>query len=63
MTTPQQYQAPSADDFLMGGGGAPSAKFPTRGHHLSGRITERPTVEQQRDIKDGRTSSGPTATR
>lgn len=53
MTTPQQYQAPSADDFLMGGGGAPSAKFPTPGTSLSGRITERPTVEQQRDIKDG----------
>lgn len=54
MTTPQQqYQAPSADDFLMGGGGATSAKFPTPGTVLSGRITERPTVEQQRDIKDG----------
>lgn len=54
MTTPQQqYQAPSADDFLMGGGGAPSAKFPIPGTVLSGRITERPTVEQQRDIKDG----------
>lgn len=54
MTTPQQqYQAPNADDFLMGGGGAPSAKFPIPGTVLSGRITERPTVEQQRDIKDG----------
>ncbi|MYX16881.1 hypothetical protein GTY67_26390 [Streptomyces sp. SID8374] len=54
MTTPQQqHQVPSADDFLMGGGGAPSAKFPTPGTVLSGRITERPTVEQQRDIKDG----------
>ncbi|MFD4936313.1 hypothetical protein [Streptomyces virginiae] len=53
MTTPQQYQAPSADDFLMGGGGAPSAKFPTPGTTVTGRITERPTVEQQRDIKDG----------
>ncbi|THA56232.1 hypothetical protein E6R62_12385 [Streptomyces sp. A1136] len=53
MTTPQQYQTPSADDFLMGGGGAPSAKFPTPGTSLTGRITERPTVEQQRDIKDG----------
>ncbi|RUP66744.1 hypothetical protein SSPNP10_15895 [Streptomyces sp. NP10] len=53
MTTPQQHQVPSADDFLMGGGGAPSAKFPTPGTTLSGRITERPTVEQQRDIKDG----------
>jgi hypothetical protein len=54
MTTPQQqYNAPSADDFLMGGGGAPSAKFPTPGTVVGGRITEKPTVEQQRDIKSG----------
>jgi hypothetical protein len=53
MTTPQQYTAPSADDFLMGGGGAPSAKFPTPGTVIGGRITEKPTVEQQRDIKTG----------
>lgn len=53
MTTPQQYTAPSADDFLMGGGGAPSAKFPTPGTTVGGRITEKPTVEQQRDIKTG----------
>jgi hypothetical protein len=51
MTTPQQYQAPSADDFLMGGG-VPSAKFPTIGHTVSGRITEKPTVEQQRNYED-----------
>lgn len=53
MTTPQQYQAPNADDFLMGGGGAPTAKFPAHGAVVSGRVTERPTVEQQRDIKTG----------
>lgn len=52
MTTPQQYQAPSADDFLMGGG-VPSAKFPAIGHTVSGRITERPIVEQQRDYTTG----------
>ncbi len=52
MTTPQQYQAPSADDFLMGGG-VPSAKFPAIGSTVSGRITERPTVEQQRDFTTG----------
>ncbi|WP_394425512.1 hypothetical protein [Streptomyces sp. SGAir0957] len=52
MTTPQQYQAPSADDFLMGGG-VPSAKFPTLGTTVSGRITERPSVEQQRDFTTG----------
>ncbi|MFD9369620.1 hypothetical protein ACFWA6_18275 [Streptomyces sp. NPDC060020] len=54
MTTPQQpYQAPSAEAFLMGGGGAPTAKFPAFGTTVSGRVTERPTVEQQRDIKTG----------
>jgi hypothetical protein len=53
MTTPQQHQAPNADDFLMGGGGAPTAKFPTPGTVVSGRITQKPTVEQQRDIKTG----------
>ncbi|GGY29875.1 hypothetical protein GCM10010363_07950 [Streptomyces omiyaensis] len=53
MTTPQQYQAPDADDFLMGGGGAPTAKFPMPGTTVSGRITQKPTVEQQRDIKTG----------
>ncbi|GAA3374664.1 hypothetical protein [Streptomyces racemochromogenes] len=55
MTTPQQsHQAPpSADDFLFGGGGAPSASFLTVGTTVSGRITERPTVQQQRDMKTG----------
>ncbi|MET8297428.1 hypothetical protein ABZW02_25720 [Streptomyces sp. NPDC005180] len=54
MTTPQQpYQGPSADDFLMGGVGAPSASFLTVGTTVSGRITERPTVQQQRDMKTG----------
>lgn len=53
MTTPQQYQTPSADDFLMGGGGAPTAKFPVPQTSVGGRITERPTVEQQRDISTG----------
>lgn len=55
MTTPQQQmqQDPSADEFLMGAGGAPTAKFPTPGASITGRITERPKVEQQRDIKDG----------
>lgn len=52
MSTPQQYQAPTADDFLMGGGVA-SAKFATIGTLVSGRITERPTVEQQRDYTTG----------
>lgn len=49
MTTPQQYQAPSANDFLMGGGGPQSVKFPTIGHTVKGRITVKPATEQQRD--------------
>lgn len=55
MSTPyqQQRQAPSADDFLMGGGGAPSAAFPSIGTTLTGRVTEKPSVEQQRDISTG----------
>ncbi|HET6856956.1 MAG TPA: hypothetical protein VFH94_07665 [Streptomyces sp.] len=55
MTTPQQQTQPmpSADDFLMGGGGAPTAKFPLPGTAVGGRITEKPTVEQQRDISSG----------
>lgn len=43
----------NANDFLMGGAGAPSAKFPTVGTSHSGRITEQPTVEQQRDFTTG----------
>lgn len=42
-----------ANSFLMGGGGAPTAKFPTPGTTVGGRITEQPTVEQQRDIQTG----------
>ena len=59
MTTPQQHQAPNADDFLMGGGGAPTAKFPTPGTVVAGRITEKPSVEQQRDIQTGETKFWP----
>lgn len=43
----------NANDFLMGGAGAPSAKFPTVGTSHGGRITEQPTVEQQRDFQTG----------
>ncbi|GAA4706495.1 hypothetical protein [Streptomyces youssoufiensis] len=52
MTVPTQQTTPSADDFLMGGG-VTSAKFPALGTTVSGRITERPTVEQQRDFTTG----------
>jgi hypothetical protein len=49
MSTPQQ----SADDFLMGGGGAPSAKFGGYGVTVGGRITEPAQVQQQRDVQTG----------
>ncbi|MFI1287425.1 hypothetical protein ACH4VM_02755 [Streptomyces sp. NPDC020792] len=42
-----------ANSFLMGGGGAPTAKFPTPGTVVGGRITEEPEVQQQRDIQTG----------
>ena len=43
-----------ANSFLMGGSsGAPTAKFPTPGTVIGGRITEPPKLEQQRDIKSG----------
>lgn len=42
-----------ANSFLMGGSGAPTAKFPTPGTIVGGRITEPPKVEQQRDIQSG----------
>ncbi|MEV8045911.1 hypothetical protein AB0P02_19000 [Streptomyces griseoluteus] len=42
-----------ANSFLMGGGGAPTAKFPSIGTVVGGRITEPPKVEQQRDIQTG----------
>ena len=49
MTTPS---TPSAAEFLMGGG-ATSAKFPTIGTTVTGRITQEPTVEQQKDFTTG----------
>ncbi|ELP62821.1 hypothetical protein PV735_11215 [Streptomyces turgidiscabies] len=42
-----------ANTFLMGGGGAPTAKFPTPGTTIGGPIAEPPQLEQQRDIKTG----------
>lgn len=50
MSTPTPV---NANDFLMGGGGAPSAKFPAIGTTFAGRITEQPTVEQQKDFTTG----------
>jgi hypothetical protein len=54
MSTPQ-----SADAFLMGGGGAPTAKFPAPGTTVSGRITEPPQVQQQRDVQSGQPKHWP----
>lgn len=44
---------PSADQFLMSGGGH-SAKFPTIGTTVTGVISTPPEVQQQRDPKDGK---------
>lgn len=41
-----------ANDFLMSGG-IPSAKFPEVGATVTGRITQRPEVQQQRDFDTG----------
>lgn len=51
MSTPSS--TPNANDFLMNGGGSPSAKFPVPGTSYSGTITEQPVVEQQRDFQTG----------
>jgi hypothetical protein len=45
--------APSANDWLMGGGVA-SAKFPTPGTTVGGEIVRPPTLMQQRDISTGK---------
>lgn len=50
MTTPQQM--PTAAELLMGSGGT-SAKFPTIGTSVSGRIAREPSVEQQKDFTTG----------
>lgn len=46
MTAPQQYDA---NDILMGGGGAPAAKFETPGTTIGGRIVSRPQAFQERE--------------
>ncbi|MBD5787129.1 hypothetical protein IF650_13155 [Cellulosimicrobium terreum] len=40
---------PSANDVLMGGGGAPSAKFANPGDSIKGRIVAPPQAYQERD--------------
>lgn len=55
MSTPQQ----SAEAFLMGGGGSPTAKFPSFGTTVAGRITEPPQVQQQRDVQSGQPKHWP----
>lgn len=44
----------SAQDFLMGGGGAPAAKFETFGVICTGRILDEPVVRQQSDLSTGK---------
>lgn len=41
------------NDFLMGGVGVPSARFPAVGTTVTGTITERPQVRQQTDLATG----------
>lgn len=43
----------SVDDLLMGGGGAPAAKFPTVGTTWKGTITDK-TMSQQTDMVTGK---------
>ena len=43
----------SASAFLMGGGGAPAAKFPVPGTTVSGTITAEPEIMQQREFGTG----------
>lgn len=45
----EAHQPPDPNDLLMGGGGPPSAKFPVLNYEVAGRITAKPTSEQQRD--------------
>lgn len=42
-------QTPSANDILMGGGGAPTAKFHNPGDMLVGRVIAPPQAYQERD--------------
>lgn len=49
---------PSANDVLMGGGGAPSAKFPNPGDSISGRIIAPPTVYQEREYDPNNPGGG-----
>lgn len=42
----------TANEFLLGGG-ATSAKFPTVGSSVTGRIVREPEVQQQRDFQTG----------
>lgn len=51
-------QNPTANDVLMGGGGAPSAKFPNPGDSISGRIIAPPSVYQERDYDPNNPGGG-----
>ena len=47
--TQQTQHRPTADEVLMGGGGAPTAKFATPGDTFGGRILAEPRVYQERE--------------
>lgn len=53
MTAPAPQKQYDPNAFLMGGGGAKSAKFTTIGDTVGGRITAEPTVQQQTKYKTG----------
>jgi hypothetical protein len=53
--TQQTY---SANDVLMGGGGAPTAKFANPGDTLEGAIVAPPTVYQERDYDPNNPGGG-----
>jgi len=49
---PHNQSLPDPDSFLMGGG-VPSASFLKIGRSVTGTITEKPQVQQQRDMNTG----------
>lgn len=60
MTAPQQHDA---NDILMGGGGAPTAKFETPGTTIGGRIVGPPKAFQEREYnRVTKRSDGPPKT-
>lgn len=51
-------QTPSANDVLMGGGGAPTAKFANPGDSIKGRVTAPPQAYQEREYDKNNPGGG-----